>query len=1150
MAILGLGVTTVGANEAAAAPRPAADFEWNMPSRYGGATDERGRIVETQAYEVRRGPWRVYLKVTGAACAAGAKLRWSSRGKRLKPQELNPCRFVLRVPAEGAYPIRLAATVDGARLRPDRKTIVVRDWLIVAIGDSVAAGEGVPEKSSLFASAPWQSARCHRSAQAGVARAARQIENDDGRSSVTFVHLACSGAEIGIGLLDPYAGAVPPRDEPPLEPQVSILNRIAETRQVDAVLISVGANDIHFAGVAGFCGTVPNEDCFSRPLPQRFGGDGVRTVREAVANALTQLRLDYRLLAKRISPAIPASRVYLSEYFDPTRDERGNICERFFGAIERVEVEQAQNRLLRPLNAAGAVAARGNGWNLVDEVMSSFRNHGYCAGRQAWVSTLGDSLRNLGGLGDRHRGTLHPNRPGHEVIGTLIAADLEQDLYPGRDFPPRPFPEPEIDEGDGISTLAIVALVAAALLLAPAIALLALLLLPALLLAGLLWLGGETVLPLLLGFAAGVLVLVNPGRQTAQAEAADKAKRDDPTEPTVQPSTTLEDAAEPLLKLARTARPLLLPLFVAIAVGSATQSALVQFLLAAAVTVAAWKLIVVPEAAKSEVPLGWDRDSRREIAKHVAKYSLIALALGALVVIVARVAGFTTPYFEAVGDWASGPLAIAIFLWAVALLLRLFSFATTALRAVVASLLGLALLALAAGVGVLPGAEVVNDEWPALAKYLGLGALLLLAVDVATSVVAGVKRRREMRRAPAQAAQPQPTRNRNSVTRRAARFGFTAAGAAAVVLAVATGYGLVDAAERADPVNPPEEEVAGARELAPSTTAGEGGLELARRYAPVLVFGAGERWTPERVDPYVTTATLSGPPGTDPARRSIDGLPTCPEFGQSHCYQLSIECDRKDNELCLGHHREEGRLYRDGAVYVRVLRKGQQGRAEPRGAFVKRGPFRHRLETLIQYWYFYPYNEWRAPVFAGLLVQRHEADWEAVTIGLDRRRRPLFIADSAHCAGSWRSWREVEASTRLAGPRTHPLVAVAEGSHANYINAGEKRAPDWASCAGAPAGMTTALSYASNLRDRTGYGWFWFPPADGWISAGADRPPMNFPGRWGAPGDIVLRNLKANPLVDSEAAPATPSLQPVWREPVETIFCGTYSPEECTRDRE
>lgn len=1141
MAIFGLGVTTAGASEAAAAPRPAADFEWNMPSRYGGATDERGRIVETQAYEVRRGPWRVYLKVSGAACAAGAKLRWSSRGKRLDPQELNPCRFVLRVPAEGAYPIRLTATVDGTRLRPTRKKVVVRDWLIVAIGDSVAAGEGVPEESSLFTGAPWQSARCHRSAQAGVARAARQIENDDGRSSVTFVHLACSGAEIGTGLLEPYAGAVPPRDEPALEPQISILNRIAETRQVDAVLISVGANDIHFAGVAGFCGTVPNEDCFSRPLPQRFGGDGVRTVREAVADALTQLRLDYRLLARRISPTVPASRVYLSEYFDPTRDERGVTCESFFGAIGRIEVEQARNRLLRPLNAAGAAAAGGNGWNLVDEVTSSFRNHGYCAGRQAWVSTLGDSLRNLGGLGDRHRGTLHPNRPGHEVIGTLIAADLEQDLYPGRDFPPRPFPEPELDEDDGLSTLAIVALVAAALLLAPAIAPLALFLLPGALLAGLFWLDLHAILPLLLGFAAGVLILVNPGRQTAPAGETEPAR----------PSAPLEDAAEPLLKLVRTARPLLLPLFVAIAVGSATQSALIQFLVAAAVTVAAWKLIVVPEAEKSGVPLGWDRDSRREIVKHVVKYSGIALALGIVVVVVARIAGFTTPYFEAVGDWASGALAIAIFLWAVALLLRLFSFATTALRAVTASLLGLAILALAAGVGVLPGADLVDDEWPGLAKYLGLGALGLLAIDVATSVVAGVRQRREMRRAdPAQAAQPQPPRDRNSHTRRAARFGFTAAGAAAVVLAVATGYGLVDAAERADPVNPPEEEVAGAREPAPSSTTGEGGLELARRYAPVLVFGAGERWAPERVDPYVTTATLSGPPGTDPARKSIEGLPSCPEFGQSHCYQLSIECGRKDNELCLGHNREEGRLYRDGAVYVRVLRKGRRGRAEPRGAFVKRGPFRHRLETLIQYWYFYPYNEWRAPVFAGLLVQRHEADWEAVTIGLDRRRRPLFIADSAHCAGSWRPWQEVEASTRLAGPRTHPLVAVAEGSHANYVNAGEKRAPDWASCAGAPAGVTTALSYASNLRDRTGYGWFWFPPADGWISVGADRPPMNFPGRWGAPGGIVLRNLKANPLVDSEAAPATPSLQPLWRAPVETIFCGTYTPEECTRDRD
>lgn len=1140
--------------DAAPAPRDTATFKWNMPSRYSGRTDQHDKVVETQPYEVRRGPWQVYLRPVGRACAAGAKHRWSSAGKRLRPKRLGPCRYVLNVAEEGPRRIRLAATVGGRRLVPTSKRVVVRDFLIVAIGDSVASGEGVPEASSFFRSAPWQSARCHRSAQAGVARAARQIEADDGHSSVTFVHLACSGAEVGRGLLGPYEGAVRPRHEPPLEPQVSVLERLAAKRQVDAVLISVGANDVNFSGIAAFCAAVPSRDCFSQRLQRRFGGDGARTPRQAVARALRKLRASYRRLARRISTAIPPSRVYITEYFDPTRDAQGETCDGFFAAIGRAEVEQARTRVLAPLNAAIAAAADAQGWNPVEGIASAFRRHGYCAGRHAWVSTVRDSLSNLGGIRARHRGTLHPNAAGHEVIGVLLAAKLERALYPGREFPLRPFPEPADSGDEGVSALLVTGLVAAALLLSPAIVPLALLLAPLALLVLLLWLLRDSVLALLLGLALGALILVNPaepGMESPDGDDGGGGDDDGNTDPdggTASPPTTpLEDIAEPLLKLARTARPLLLPLFVAVAVGAATQSFLVQLAVAAAVTVAAWRLILVPEADKSGVELGSlrsSRDERRRVAKRVGGFSLIALAGGAAVVAVARLLGFTTPYFEAVGNASSGLLAVAVFLWAAAVLLRLFSFATTPLRAVTAALLGLALLSLAAGVGVLPGADVVGDEWARLAAYLGLGALILLGVDAAVGLVTGIRQRRGI----GGAGKPQPL-HRNAPTRHAARFGFTAAGTAAVVLAVATGWGLVDAAERADPLNPPEEEVADARKPSAAATTGEAGLELARRYAPVLVFGPGERWAPQRVDGYLKRATLSGPPGTEPGVSSIEGLPrSCPEFGRTHCYQLSIECDRVRSAPCEGHHRETGTLYRKGAVYVRVLEKGRRGPAEPRGAFVRRGPYRHRLQTLIQYWYFYPYNEWRAPVFAGLLIQRHEADWEAVTIGLDRRRRPLFIADSAHCAGSWRPWQEVEASTRLPGPRTHPLVAVAEGSHANYVDASEKRSPDWASCAGAPDGVTTALSYASNLRDRTDYGWFWFPPPNGWIAVGANRPPMSFPGRWGAPGEIVLRNLKANPIVRAEAAPATPSLQAVWRAPVQTIFCGTYAPEACDSD--
>lgn len=1138
-------------------PEEVSTFVWHMPSRFDGRLDKRERLDVTQPWEVHEGPWTIYLRVIRDACDAEATFEWKSgNGEKLKPEPLGPCRFALTVPRQGKRQIRLRATVGGKRFKPVTQTIVVRDRLIVAIGDSVAAGEGVPEKPSLLGSARWQSARCHRSGRAGVALAARQIEDDDGRSSVTFVHLACSGAEVPVGLLGPYGGAERRSAEPPLEPQVSVLERIARKRKIDAVLLSVGGNDVNFSGIATFCALVPDDDCFAEALPREYGGNGTRTVRKSVKRWLKRLSTRYDYLGKRLDNVRGKPPVYAIEYFDPTHDESGRTCKKIIASIGEEEAEQARTRILEPLNARIRTAANDHDWSLVDGIAANFRNHGYCAGGQRWVKTLLSSIRDLGGWAYRHRGTLHPNGPGQEVIGNLVAADLEHDLYPNRDFPARPFPA-AVENGDGISTLAVVGIAIGALLLGPALLSPALMLAPGALLGTLLVLGWSSVSPLLLGLVLGVLILVNPGgsRRGALSTAASVSLPDN--------STPLTDAAAPLVKLAKTARPLLLPLFVVLAIGTVTWSPLIQIPVAAALVVAAWKLIIVPEARKSEVT-EWRR-SRREIGLQTA----IVFGLGVAVIVVARIAGFESPVIEALGDIASGLLALAIFLWVFAILLRLFSFMTTPLRAVLAVLLGLAMLVMAAGVGALPGADVVGDSWLELAKYLGLAALALLAIDAATSVRAGIRRRAAFRRDQSASQSAGKTAERNSLQRRIARYGLGAAGVAAAVLALSTGWGLIAASEKGSAENPPEEESADARRLLPAATSGDGGLELARRYAPVLVFSEGERWGPSRVDDYVDGATLSGPgegptevnsipdlerevcerSGRRPAEVDDDRSEcmTCPEFGQDRCYELSIECDNGGEDCAQGRHRETGRLYRDGAAYVRVLRKGERKPEEPRGAFVKRGPFRKRLDMLIQYWYFYRYNEWRAPVFAGLLIQRHEGDWEAVTIGFDKRRRPLFLANSAHCAGSWRNWQEIEASTRLPGPRTHPLVAVAEGSHANYGSAGEKRSPDWASCAGAPAGVTTAISYASNIRDRTGFGWYWFPPRNGWIQVTPKVAPMNFPGIWGGEDLTTLRTFKSNQLGKGKA-PATPSLQPLWREPVRRIFCDKFEPKKCERD--
>lgn len=1069
---------------AAAGASQEATFEWSMPSRFG--VEDARRVLETQPHEVRPGPWTVHLRVTGQACAEGATHSWASDGRELGVRRLGPCRYAARFPREGSHEVRLEATVDGKRSIGSGR-VAVQDHLIVSIGDSVASGEAVPDVADPF-HAVWQDVRCHRSARSAHALAARRIEAEDPRSSVTFVHLACSGAGISRGLLGPYDGAEPPPGEPPLEPQVDALARIAAVRPVDAVLLSVGANDAHFGDLVRFCATTVR-DCFEKRLPPAFGGDGARTVRATVRDSLRGLPAAYGRLAEAISPrraqaSTPAARVFAVEYFDPTRDADGETCGSILGGVSAAELEHAQSEVLAALNATLAAAADSNGWQLVGGVADLYREHGYCARDDAWVTSLRRSAESLGGtLQGRFLGTLHPNRVGHEETAKLILAALGPDLLPGRE----PAPEPATtsadagdDSGDGGSGFD----------------------LPD-------WM---TPVLILLGFALGALVLADPGRKVSLF-------------------------LKPFVTLARTARPLFLPVLVALAVATSEYSVVVQLLATALLVVIGWRLIVVPEAEKSAAAGGERPRWGRDFLLACAKQFLVVVFLGGLLVLAGKLLGVADPYFRAVDDPPSALLLVAVVLWALAAALRLFSFATTLLRVVVAALLALVVYLLLGEVGLLPGGLLDGDRL-ARARDLALIALVLLLLDALVGVLRGEE-------------QKTPASRRSGVFRAAAVAGLSTAAVAAAVLAVSALLGLLEASERGRPLNPPESQVADARSTAPSAADAESDMKLARRYAPVLAFAADERWTPMRVDEYVEEARLSGPPGTREGGWTAATLPrACPAFGETSCYELTLGCDDGEprspraEALCEGRAREEDELYRDGAVYVRVLEKGRPEPEEPRGAFISRGPYAARLDALAQYWFFYPYNEWRTPVFAGELVQRHEADWEAVTIGFDAERRPLFVADSAHCGGSWEPWAEVEASTRLAGPRTHPLVAVARGSHANYQNAAEKRAPDWASCAGAPEGVTTAISYASNIRDETEFGWLWYPPADGWLPAKARLAPMSFPGTWGADDRTILKNFKTHVLHEGDA-PRTPSLQGLWRDPVRTIFCGRFKPRRC-----
>ncbi|MGC1121680.1 MAG: CARDB domain-containing protein, partial [Candidatus Methanofastidiosia archaeon] len=80
------------------------------------------------------------------------------------------------------------------------------------------------------------------------------------------------------------------------------------------------------------------------------------------------------------------------------------------------------------------------------------------------------------------------------------------------------------------------------------------------------------------------------------------------------------------------------------------------------------------------------------------------------------------------------------------------------------------------------------------------------------------------------------------------------------------------------------------------------------------------------------------------------------------------------------------------------------------------------LFFVVQYWFSYIFNDH---------ANNHEGEWEMVEVILDyASKKPLGAAYSRHDWGEYLSWDEIEKK------ETHPVVYVAEGSHAAYFTEG------------------------------------------------------------------------------------------------------------------
>ncbi len=256
--------------------------------------------------------------------------------------------------------------------------IAVRDILIAGLGDSIASGEGNPDRAIALADegfcfrsylgtasaqyyrpsragykggraceapdflAVWQKQRalwfnsaCHRSLYSYQTRTALALAVQYPHIAVTYLPLACTGATIADGLLgaqrvqeclpsktaNTCSGSVNGQLGE-LREALAAAKRRQPDRKLDLVLLSVGANDIYFSGlVADVIVDTPTE----RALFRRSGV--MASVEDSRAALTRDLPQGFSKLREALKPLVgDLSRVVYTSYANPTLADSGTPC--------------------------------------------------------------------------------------------------------------------------------------------------------------------------------------------------------------------------------------------------------------------------------------------------------------------------------------------------------------------------------------------------------------------------------------------------------------------------------------------------------------------------------------------------------------------------------------------------------------------------------------------------------------------------------------------------------------------------------------------------------------------------------------------------------------------------------------------------------
>jgi GDSL-like Lipase/Acylhydrolase family len=416
---------------------------YTMPDRVYVDAKDHMLHYPTTPEKIDPSEWPVDFTVQG--CDPQASYQWLVGGNATDATPKGACSFELQFPHLGQYSVEVHATPSGGGpRRVGTLDVTVKDYLVVGIGDSMASGESAPDKPiSVVPGDPapgdppdnvtpnpdgvvWQDQQCHRSGYSYQAQTALALERAEPTTSVTFVHLGCSGANIPHLVNKPYKGVEPGSD---LAPQIAAVKALIGGRKIDAVVLSAGINDLNFGQIASFCWKYHN--CPERRWEGFVGSKKGNTLKHLVPKWLRELRGRYRALAGALKTlGVPANRVYIGQYPDPLHDgprTPEDICQTSTHGgllgISKTDAAWLYKNLLIPLNTAVKNAARRAHWTFVSGAQRAFRYHGYCA-QNSWTTTYQQSYTRQ----DNDAGTLHPNYKGHKALAQLFVEPLKRAL--------------------------------------------------------------------------------------------------------------------------------------------------------------------------------------------------------------------------------------------------------------------------------------------------------------------------------------------------------------------------------------------------------------------------------------------------------------------------------------------------------------------------------------------------------------------------------------------------------------------------------------------------------------------------------------------------------------------------------------------------